>query len=124
MAKIDPNEFERIVKLFVSAMGFDLASSDILPSGSIDIIATSNNPLGGTIKSLIRAESIDQDIDMDELADLFDTMTLKGAVRAAVITTSGFTDDAIEFARGKPISLMTKYQLMEALERRGVKVVQ
>jgi len=122
MPKIDPNEFERVVKLFVSAMGFDIASSDILPSGSIDIIATSNNPLGGTIKSLIRAESTDQDIDRDELTDLFDTMELKGAVRAAIITTSGFTDDAIEFARGKPISLMTKYQLMEALERRGVKV--
>jgi hypothetical protein len=121
MAEIQGSvEFQGVIAKFVEKMGFQIESSRILDDGSIDFRAQTVNPMGGKVASLIRASTYSRLVNANDIRDLHASMISAAAVRAAYITTSGFSDDAVEAARDKPISLINKYQLMDSLEKRGL----
>lgn len=122
LLEVDVYEFEELVQEFVKSMGFEIMSSVRTPDGILDILAKTVNPMGGKIISLVRAAPFERNVDHEEVKDLHDTMLDKGAVRAAFITTSDFTQMAREYARGKPVSLINKFKLIESLEEQGIKI--
>jgi hypothetical protein len=113
-------EFQAVIGKFIEKMGFQIDSTRILDDGSIDFKAQTLNPMGGKVLSIIRASAYARPVNENDIKDLFDAMNDMGAVRAAYITTSGFSDEAVEAAKDKPISLINKYQLMDSIEKRGL----
>jgi len=121
MVEVDSaKEFQVVIGRFIEKMGFQIESSRLLDDGSVDFRAQTTNPLGGKVLSLIRASAYSRPVNQADVTSLKSSMDEIEAVRAAYITTSGFSDDAVESAKDKPISLINKYQLMESLERRGL----
>ncbi len=121
MVEVDSaKEFQVVIGRFIEKMGFQIESSRLLDDGSVDFRAQTTNPLGGKLLSLIRASAYSRLVNGSDVASLKSSMDEIGAVRAAFITTSGFSEDAVEAAKDKPISLINKYQLMESLEMRGL----
>lgn len=116
----DPDEFESFASYFVSKMGFDVEEKIRLRDGSTYIIAKTTNPMGGKITSLVRAGAYPDEVDEPLIKELEQEMTLKGAIRGAFITSSDFTKEAMDYTRGKPISLINRFQIAESLEDRDV----
>ncbi len=113
-------DFQEVIGKFITKMGFEVDSTEPLMDGSVDFKAKTTNPMGGKVLSLIRASSFSRLVNEDDIGSLHDRMEDIGAVRSAYITTSGFTNEAVETAKDKPISLINKYQLMESISRRGL----
>jgi hypothetical protein len=120
MDEINPFEFQRVIGRFIEHMGFEIESAKDIEDGSVDFKAKTKNPMGASIISLIRASTYTRLVADDDINSLNEAMGEAGAVRAAYITTSGFSNGAVEAARDKPISLINKYQLMESIEKRGL----
>ncbi|MBD3387751.1 MAG: hypothetical protein GF416_01770 [Candidatus Altiarchaeales archaeon] len=113
-------DFQEVIRKFIEKMGFEVESSEMLVDGSVDFKAKTNNPMGGRVLSIIRASAFTRMIGESDVESLEEAMRRAGAVRAAYITTSGFSESAVESAKGKPISLINKYQLMDSIEKRGL----
>ncbi|MFH1054945.1 MAG: restriction endonuclease [Candidatus Altiarchaeota archaeon] len=121
MVEIEGNyDFKRVIAKFVEKMGFEVDSVTMRDDGSVDFKAKTKNPMGGRVFSLIRASTFTRLVNGNDVKDLVDTMGGMEAVRAAYITLSGFSEDAIEAAKDKPVSLINKYQLMDSIEKRGL----
>lgn len=117
---IDPIDFERLILLYISKLGFETESTEKVNGSTFDIIAKTTNPIGGRIISLIRSTTSAGDVTQTDVEDLYESMSSHGAVRGAFITVADFTDEAKDYARGKPISLINRYQLTESIERHGL----
>ncbi len=115
----DTYEFENVMRSFVIKLGFIIESTDKLGDGTLEFITKTTNPAGGRITSLIRASPKAQSISISDIEDLYDSMVNNQAVRSAFITISSFTRDAEEYARDKPISLISKYQFIESVQKHG-----
>ena len=112
MPEIESNmEFQAVIGKFIEKMGFGIVSTKILDDGSIDFTAQTTNPMGGRITSLIRASTYSRMVNSADIGDLFRAMSAVEAVRAAYITTSGFSDDAVEAAKDKPVSLINDLEV-------------
>ena len=117
---VTTHEFKTVMSEFVKKMGFTIESSQILEDGSIDYIAITQNPMGAKVVSLIRASAYVRLVGEGDIKSLTEKMFEFKAVRAAYITTSGFSEEAVEYARDKPVSLINKYQLIDSIEKRGL----
>jgi len=122
LLEVDMSDFEKLISSFIQRMGFKIESSTRTPAGEIIYTAKTVNPMGGEIKSLVLAEPHEEDVTEDRLEELHKRMLEEEAARAAYITTSDFTADAVEYAKGKPISLINKFQLIESLNRMGIHI--
>ncbi len=117
---LSTSDFQAVISEFIAKMGFTIESSEILDDGSIDFKALTKNPMGGNVLSLIRASAYTKLVKKEDIENLHLKMVDMDAVRAAYITTSGFSEGAVEEAREKPISLINKYQLIDSIEKRGL----
>lgn len=115
---VDVGEFRKFVESFISKMGFDIKSVREYPDGSVSVQAKTTNPMGGEVLSIVRATPQTDEVDSKHVKKIEEEMNEIGAVRAALITISDFTGEAIDYARGKPISLINRFQIVESLESR------
>ncbi|MFC2154607.1 restriction endonuclease [Candidatus Altiarchaeota archaeon] len=120
--EIEPYDFEKLISKFVGKMGFGIESSKTDREGTIDIVAKSANPLGGEVISLIRGKPSVDMVAQSEVSKLFDDMGKMGAVRAAYITSSDFSEEAYSYAAGKPLSLVNRFRLFESISMSGVEL--
>lgn len=51
--------------------------------------------------------------------DLFGTVHNEGATKGILVTTSDYGPDAYEFAKGKPLTLLTGSELLYLLAKHG-----
>jgi hypothetical protein len=117
---ISDYEFEDVIQTFISKMGFTVESVERMRDGSIDFVSKTKNPMGGRVISVVRASPSPRPITREDVEDLCESMFNHQAVRAAYITVSSFTEEAEEYSKDKPISLISKYQLLESIEKRGL----
>lgn len=115
---VDVGEFRKFVESFISKMGFDIKSVREYHDGSVSVQAKTTNPMGGEVLSIVRATPQTDEVDSKHVKKIEEEMNEIGAVRAALITISDFTGEAIDYARGKPISLINRFQIVESLESR------
>lgn len=90
------------------------ASSD----GGVDAIAFDPDPLRGG-KIVIQAKRYTNIVGVAAVRDLYGTVMNEGATKGILVTTSDYGKDSWDFAKDKPLTLLTGNNLLALLEKHG-----
>jgi hypothetical protein len=115
-------EFEGLITRLLEHMGFRAGMTKASGDGGIDIVATLDQPLiGGRYLIQCKRYAPDSPVGAATVREFYGALTAdRRAVKGILITTSGFTAQATEFARGLPIELIARDQLQRLLEQHGL----
>jgi tetratricopeptide (TPR) repeat protein len=115
-------EFERLITLLLTRMGFCAGMTKASGDGGIDVVATSNHAVtGGRYLIQCKRYSSDSLIGAATVREFYGAVTAdKLAVKGILITTSGFTAQAEEFAAALPIELIGRDRLQRLLQQYGL----
>jgi hypothetical protein len=107
LIRLDPREFENLVKTLLIKMGFKAATTKASGDGGVDIIATNEQPiLGGKYVIQCKRYSIGNNIGEPVIRELYGAMMHENASKGILITTSDFTRQAAIFAQNKAVELI------------------
>jgi tetratricopeptide (TPR) repeat protein len=114
-------DFQAICEsILSSAMQLQVREVSEIPNG-LDIIAveSENQKWLGTKKlpRLYRFLRTPDVLDDSPIRSILDQMKKLGIVRAAIVTSSGFTRTAMEFAENRPVEIIAKEQLQDLLNQ-------
>ncbi len=110
-------DFERAVAELLGRMGFQTEMTKSSGDGGIDIIASLNRPLVGG-RYLVQCKRLAPGslVGAPIVREFYGALTAdRTAVKGILITTSGFTNQAREFAAGLPIELIDGAELSRLL---------
>ncbi len=115
-------DFEKVVAALLRAMGFQTEMTEVTGDGGIDIVATLNKPLiGGRFLIQCKRFAPDKLVGAATVRDFYGAVTAdRSAVKGILITTSGFTSQALAFAQRLPIELIGGPQLRSLLAQHGI----
>ncbi len=117
-------EFEHLVReLFEKefmASGGEVKVTRASRDGGVDAVAFDPDPIRGG-KIVIQAKRYANTVGVSAVRDLYGTLINEGASKGILITTSSYGSDAYEFAKGKPLVLLTGSHLLHLLEKHGYK---
>lgn len=110
-------EFERLVTGLLDAMGFRAGMTKASGDGGIDIVATSDRSItGGKYLFQCKRYAPGNLVGSPIVREFYGAVRADPeAVKGILITTSGFTQQALEFARQLPIELIAGGKLRELL---------
>lgn len=110
-------EFERLVTGLLDAMGFRAEMTKASGDGGIDIVATSDRSItGGRYLFQCKRYAPGNLVGSPTVREFYGAVRADPeAVKGILITTSGFTQQALEFARQLPIELIEGGKLRELL---------
>jgi hypothetical protein len=101
-------------------MGLSIRDISEIQNG-VDIIAVEGDSdkwmAAKKLPRLIRFFRVSDNLDDASVRSLLDKMKKLGVMRGLVITSSGFTRTALEFAENRSVELMTKDKLQEMLNK-------
>jgi restriction system protein len=86
--------------------------------GGVDAIAFDPDPIRGG-KIVIQAKRYTNCVGVSAVRDLCGTVHNEGATKGILVTTSDFGKDAHDFARGKPLKLLSGGELLYLLQKHG-----
>jgi HJR/Mrr/RecB family endonuclease len=92
---LPPQDFEGIVGLLVESQGFDVEMTALMKDGGKDIIAIQEGI--GTTKVLIECKRYRNRIGVDVVRSMHGVVAAEGATKGIVVTTSDFSQDALEY---------------------------
>ena len=117
----------RIIKRYQNRKLYDTFQScyvtleeiaQIIRDGGVDCVAFDPRPiLGG--KVIIQAKRYKNTVGVGAVRDLFGTMHNEGASKGILVTTSGYGSAAFDFAKGKPLELISGGELLYLLKEHG-----
>jgi HJR/Mrr/RecB family endonuclease len=115
-------EFEGLITRLLEHMGFRAGMTKASGDGGIDIVATLDQPLiGGRYLIQCKRYAPDSPVGAATVREFYGVLTAdRRAVKGILVTTSGFTVQSQEFARGLPIELIGRDQLQLLLEQHGL----
>jgi restriction system protein len=120
LMELNPFEFEALVSDLFGKLGLETKLTRSSRDGGVDAVAFDTRPvLGG--KVVIQAKRYRDTVGVAAVRDLYGTMINEGANKGILVTTSGYGPDAFEFAKDKPIELISGGGLLALLEQVGVK---
>jgi hypothetical protein len=106
IARISPEEFQRLLTALFSEMKFDVDSSS-LRGGDVDLFAVNPTPITG---ARIYVRGVFHPplglVGEDEVRIALETARAEMAGKAIVVTPGGFTPDAKASAKGTPVDLL------------------
>lgn len=124
LASMDWQDFENLIReLFekeFSQNGGDVKITQASRDGGVDAVAFDPDPIRGG-KIVIQAKRYTNCVGVSAVRDLYGTVHNEGATKGILVTTSDFGSDAYEFAKGKPLTLLSGSELLYLLERHGYK---
>jgi restriction system protein len=121
IAELTPSEFEMLMTNLFEKMGLETRLTQASRDGGVDCVAWDMRPVIGG-KVVIQAKRYKNTVGVSAVRDLFGTMHNEGAAKGILVTTSGFGPSTYEFAKNKPIELITGSNLLSMLsEYAGVK---
>ena len=88
--------------------------------GGVDAVAFDPDPIRGG-KIVIQAKRYTNVVGVSAVRDLYGTVINEGATKGILVTTSNFGNDAYEFIKDKPLTLMNGAQLLGLLQTHGHK---
>ena len=115
-------EFEELITRLLGLMGFRAEMTKASGDGGIDIVATLDQPITGG-RYLIQCKRYTENslVGSPTVREFYGALTADGqAVKGILISTSGFSSQAQEFARGLPIELIGRDQLQQLLKLHGL----
>ncbi|MDP2885952.1 MAG: restriction endonuclease [Ignavibacteria bacterium] len=122
LAAMDWLDFENLIRgLFekeFSSNGGEVKITQASRDGGVDAIAFDPDPIRGG-KMVIQAKRYTNVVGVSAVRDLYGTLINEGATKGILVTTSEFGPDAYEFAKGKPLTLLTGGNLLALLEKHG-----
>jgi len=124
LATMKWEDFEHLIReLFereFSSNGGDVKVTRASRDGGVDAIAFDPDPIRGG-KIVIQAKRYNNIVGVSAVRDLYGTVLNEGATKGILVTTSDYGPDAYEFAKNKPITLMSGNNLLYLLEKHGHK---
>lgn len=124
LAAMDWEEFEHLVReLFESEFsgpGSEVKVTRASRDGGIDAVVFDPDPLRGG-KIVIQAKRYTNTVGVSAVRDLYGTLINEGANQGILVSTSDYGPDAYEFAKDKPIKLLSGSNLLHLLEKHGHK---
>lgn len=114
-------DFEKAIAALLQGMGFHTEITEATGDGGIDIVATLDRPLiGGRYLIQCKRFAPSKLVGAATVRDFYGALTAeRRAVKGILITTSGFTSQALAFARQLPIELIGGQQLRQLLAQYG-----
>ncbi len=124
LAAMDWQDFENLIReLFekeFSQHGGEVKITQASRDGGVDAVAFDPDPIRGG-KIVIQAKRYTNCVGVSAIRDLYGTVHNEGATKGIIVTTADFGPDAYEFAKGKPLTLLSGSELLYLLERHGYK---
>lgn len=124
LAAMDWEDFEHLIrelfeKEFTSAGG-EVRVTRASRDGGIDAVIFDPDPIRGG-KIVVQAKRYTNTVGVSAVRDLYGTLINEGANKGILVSTSDYGPDAHEFAKGKPMTLLSGAQLLYLLEKHGHK---
>ena len=122
---MDWEDFEHLVReLFAkefSCEGGEVRITQASRDAGVDAVAFDPDPIRGG-KFVIQAKRYNNVVPFSAVRDLYGTVIAEGAVKGILVTTSDYGNDSMEFAKGKPLTLLNGSHLVYMLQKHGHKV--
>jgi len=118
---VSGTEFEGAISVLLQRLGFRTEMTQASGDGGIDIVATLERPIiGGRYLIQCKRFALDALVGSPTVREFYGALTAdRKAVKGILITTSGFTAQAREFAENLPIELVDGEQLRQLLSEHG-----
>ncbi len=124
LAAMNWEDFEHLVREVFekkfSRDGIEVKVTQSSRDKGVDAIAFDPDPLRGG-KIVIQAKRYTNVVGVSAVRDLFGTVMNEGATKGILVTTSNFGHDAYDFAKNKPITLISGGELLNILLDCGYK---
>jgi restriction system protein len=124
LAAMDWEDFEHLIReLFekeFSSDGGEVKITQASRDGGVDAIVFDPDPIRGG-KIVIQAKRYTNTVSVSAVRDLFGTVHNEGANKGILVTTADYGPDAYEFAKGKPLTLISGSELLYMLGKHGHK---
>ncbi len=122
LAAIDWQDFENLIReLFekeFQTSGGEVKITQASRDGGVDAVAFDPDPIRGG-KIVIQAKRYTNVVGVSAVRDLYGTILNEGATKGILVTTSNYGNDAYNFAKDKPITLLNGANLLYLLEKHG-----
>ena len=124
LAAMDWEDFEQLIREVFekefSANGSEVKITRASRDGGVDAVVFDPDPIRGG-KIVVQAKRYTHTVSVSAVRDLFGTIHNEGANKGILVTTADYGPDAYEFAKGKPITLLSGSELLYLLEKHGHK---
>jgi restriction system protein len=122
LAAMDWLDFENLIREIFekefSRNGGEVKITQASRDGGVDAIAFDPDPIRGG-KIVIQAKRYTNPVGVSAVRDLFGTVHNEGATKGILVTTSDYGPDAYEFAKGKPLTLLSGSELLYLFQKHG-----
>jgi restriction system protein len=107
--------FELLCKLFFESLGYNVTKTGAGADGGIDLILYTKNSLDK--HALVQCKtSASKDIGVKVVRELFGVITSEKVNKGILISNTGFSKDAINFANSQGIDLVDVYKLWTMID--------
>ena len=124
LAAMDWQDFENLIREVFEeefrSSGGEVKITQASRDGGVDAVAFDPDPIRGG-KIVIQAKRYTNVVGVSAVRDLYGTVLNEGAIKGILVTTSYYGNDAYEFAKGKPLTLLNGGNLLSLLEQHGHK---
>ena len=86
--------------------------------GGVDAVAFDPDPIRGG-KIVIQAKRYTNVVGVSAVRDLYGTVMNEGATKGILVTTADYGQDSYEFAKDKPLTLLSGSELLYLLQKHG-----
>ncbi len=124
LAEMSWDDFEHLVReLFAKEFAATNARVDVTRASrdwGVDAIIQDPDPIRGG-KFVVQAKHYKNLVGADAVRELYGTVVNEGANRGILVTTSRYGAQSYEFAKGKPLTLLSGEDLIALLSKHGYK---
>ena len=124
LASMDWQDFENLIReLFekeFSQNGGEVKITRASRDGGVDAVAFDPDPIRGG-KIVIQAKRYTNVVGVSAVRDLYGTVMNEGATKGILVTTADYGQDSYEFAKDKPLTLLSGSELLYLLQKHGHK---
>jgi restriction system protein len=120
LAALSPGEFEALITNLFEKMGLETRLTQASRDGGVDCVAWDMRPVVGG-KVIVQAKRYRNTVGVSAVRDLYGTVMNEGAAKGILVATSGYGKAAYDFAKNKPLELLSGSNLLHLLaEHAGV----
>ena len=124
LASIDWQDFENLIREIFekefSSNGGEVKITQASRDGGVDAVAFDPDPIRGG-KIVIQAKRYTNVVGVSAVRDLYGTVMNEGANKGILVTTSNYGNDAYQFIKDKPLTLINGAELLYLLQKHGYK---
>src|SRR5207248_10478117 len=122
LAAMDWLDFENLIREVFekefSHNGGEVKITQASRDGGVDAIAFDPDPIRGG-KIVIQAKRYTNVVGVSAVRDLYGTVMNEGATKGILVTTADYGQDSYEFAKDKPLTLLSGSELLYLLQKQG-----